>query len=376
MKVALLSGSFPPLHCGIGDYTARLASTLAHDDAQLSVTVVTRAIPDIASDAAAPAKVCALPLRWGIRALPRVIAALRRLRPDLVHMQYPALGYADRPAILLLPLLIRLFCRKPVALTIHEFRERGRSGRIATVLIARTANAILVPDAIEAASLRRAIGRWGPPLVDVGMVSTVPIVAHVDLAAWRSRLGFADTDLVISTFGLIHPRRRIEVLIDAVRELRQRGFPVRLLIIGGEAAYDPLVAQRYAEELRRRTDMAGLGDCIHWLGFVESEAVSALLQLSSLCVLLYPHGASQRNTTLMAALEHGTRVITTNGEATTPELRAHPDIVFLDTATLTAATIAEACLDLERQKLAIAGSSHLQRHLAHHHRIYEQLVST
>ncbi len=40
MRVMLITGSFPPMHCGVGDYTCKLAAALA-ERADLCVTVLT-----------------------------------------------------------------------------------------------------------------------------------------------------------------------------------------------------------------------------------------------------------------------------------------------------------------------------------------------
>ena len=373
-KILMLSGSFPAMHCGIGDYTARLASALAQDAIETDVVILTKATPLLEVNAAAPASVQALPIRWTVRSIPTVLKIIRQVAPDLVHLQYPGLGYLRVPAIALLPLLIRFFCRIPVVVTIHEFRDRRWPWRIITVIIAFTANAVLVPDALEAAYLQHWIPPGGPHVNNVGMISTIPLIIDTDKLHWQKSLGIAPCEYVVATFGLIHPRRRLETIVEAIRQLHQEGVKVRLLIIGGEADYDPQASQAYAEAVRQQIRAYGLDSIVLWVGFADVPNVSALLQLCNVCVLLYPDGASQRNTTLQAALEHGTPVITTAGRATSEWLCSQSGITFLPAYEFSSATLAAALRTIVPRQPHNPSSSALHDHLSYHRAIYDRLL--
>ena len=93
MKLAMVSGSYPPDVCGSGDYTQRLAEAL--EVRGVSVEVIT------GTD-------------WGVKNVPRVQRLIRTLRADLTHIQYPTVGYGRK----LGPQLIGLFERAVV--TPHE----------------------------------------------------------------------------------------------------------------------------------------------------------------------------------------------------------------------------------------------------------------
>src|SRR5260370_10057903 len=105
-----------------------------------------------------------------------------------------------------------------------------------------------------------------------------------------------------------------------------------LVIVGGEADYDAQRAREYTAALKRKIDDLGLSSSVTWLGYVSPAEVSAALQACDVAALLYREGASQRNTTLEAALEHRLPVLTTDGPATPYALRRPPKLYFFPAA--------------------------------------------
>jgi glycosyltransferase involved in cell wall biosynthesis len=228
-------------------------------------------------------------------------------------------GYTRSLGVLFLPLAVRSLARVPVVLTIHERSERRWHGRLATDFMAVTSSRVVVPDPIEAEALRRRLRSFGTRVDVTQMISTIPVNSQADRAAFRAQLGLTPGELLVGTFGLIHPRRRLEDIIDSVVALRGP----RLLIVGGEADYDAQRAREYTAVLERKIDGLGLSGSVRWLGYVSPAEVSAALQACDVAVLLYLEGASERNTTLQAVLEHRRPVVTTDGPATSEIGRAH-----------------------------------------------------
>ena len=373
LKVLMVSGSLPDIRCGIGDYTARLATELARRP-DVSVTILTSRHDRVRPDAAVPAEVVQV-AGWGLGHLVTLVWEIRRRRPDIVHVQYPAVGYGRRLGIVLLPAAVRFFCRAPVVLTIHERRERSQMARLAIDLMALSSNLVVTLDPIEASDLERALARFSPRVVTGTMISTVPIVPNVDREALRKRLGASVDDVVVVTFGLIHPRRRLEDIIDAVHELQSSSTAVSLWIVGSEAEYDPSVARAYGLSLRERARSTGVDRVIQWMDNVDRAEVSAFLQAADVSVFLYPDGASGRNTTLQAAREHGLPVVTTVGIATSDSLRQQPRLLFLRFGEYSTSDLANAIL--QAQHLGVQPPSealNLREHVDFHLGAYQRLL--
>jgi glycosyltransferase involved in cell wall biosynthesis len=382
VKILLVSGSLPAVRCGIGEYTARLASALALVPG-VSVQVLTTSSELVHPEAVAPARVLPPIANWGLLSVIRVAGLIRRLAPDVVHVQYPAVGYARSLGVLALPLAVRWLARVPVVLTIHERSEKRWHGRLATDFMAVTSSRVVFPDPVEAASLRRRLRVLGTRVDVAQMISTIPITRDTDRTAFRARIGLAPGELLVGTFGLIHPRRRLEDLIDGLAALRA-STPSHLLIVGGEAEYDAQRAAEYAAMLKRKISDLGLSGSVTWLGYVSSADVSAALQACDVAALLYREGASERNTTLQAALEHRLPIVTTDGPATSDSLRATANLHFVPAGAYAPADLAQAILSAAASLppplsggvgVGAADSSRLSEQVEWHLSLYRELVA-
>jgi glycosyltransferase involved in cell wall biosynthesis len=119
VRVMLVTGSFPPQRCGVGDYSARLAHGLAAEPG-VEVAVLTGA--DWAADmASVPPGVTVIPAipRWTIRHAARAFREIRRWRADVVHLQHPTQGYRDEGLTALIP-AIAFLAGARVVRTWHE----------------------------------------------------------------------------------------------------------------------------------------------------------------------------------------------------------------------------------------------------------------
>jgi len=73
MKIALITGSYPPETCGIGDYAAQLAGALRQKGFIVEV-------------------ICNMD--WRLRNIRDIVKTVRSVNPDIVHVQYPGVGSA------------------------------------------------------------------------------------------------------------------------------------------------------------------------------------------------------------------------------------------------------------------------------------------
>jgi glycosyltransferase involved in cell wall biosynthesis len=226
----------PDLHVAIGvlcgavggpaTYGQRLVAALA-GCSDIRCTVLTDA-PDAFADARA--SVVPLPmrggidrLRWQYLALGR---ALRRLAPDIYHDTKNAL-----------PLGLRV----PATVTVHDLAYHtvpesfGLAARAflrwATADAVRRAHAVLVPSQATAADL----ARFHP--VHAGKVRVVPHgidpARRPDGAALAEvRMRLALPDRYVLHVGTVQARKNVDLVVDGVRALRQRGLPHRVVLVG------------------------------------------------------------------------------------------------------------------------------------------------
>ena len=80
-------------------------------------------------------------------------------------------------------------------------------------------------------------------------------------------------------------------------------------------------AKRAQDPRDAQIERLGLASIIHRTGYLEDEAVSAYLSAADALALPFADGASYRRGTLMAALQHGSPVVTTTPAVPVPTFR-------------------------------------------------------
>lgn len=214
---------------GPASYGRRLVAELAANDHGIELSVLTDAP---AAFAGLDLRVVPLPgasglgrLHWQYVALPR---ALRRLRPAVYHDTKNALPFG-------------LPC--PAAVTVHDlayhtvpqtFRAASRWFlQLATADAVRRASALIVPSAATASDLRRIHPRSNGRIHVVPHgIDPAPALDTAAAAAVRQRLGLPDA--YVLHVGTLQARKHVELVVQGVRQLRQRGLPHRAVLVGRE----------------------------------------------------------------------------------------------------------------------------------------------
>ncbi|MBL8056681.1 MAG: glycosyltransferase family 4 protein [Anaerolineales bacterium] len=320
MRLGIVTGEFPPLAGGVGDYSQQLAQALAAQD--VDVHVLTDARCAAGGAAAAGYTLHPVVRRWSFPALGQIRSLARALRLDWLNIQYQAAAYGLGAPIHFLPDVAGV----PSIVTFHDLRipylfpKAGRLRPWAVSHLARAARGAVATDAADEAELRRR---------GVGQVTRIPIGSNIapappadyDRAAWRARWGVQPADFLLGYFGFLNHSKGGDTLIRALAALAERKTRVKLILIGGEAgASDPSDAA-FAAQLERLISRHGLEHRILRTGFVAAPEVSAHLLACDALALPYRDGVSLRRGSLMAALAHGCAVISTTPAAPLPELR-------------------------------------------------------
>ncbi len=139
--------------------------------------------------------------------------------------------------------------------------------------------------------------------------STIPLAPVMSQAKlrqeWRRSRGWDDDTLVLGWFGTASAAKQLDWVLAAQKHAQSLGRPVALILIGK------------AGEIAREQN----SPWIQSTGYVEALAVSQILFSIDLLLLPFIDGVSERRTSFMAGLAHGTPVATTIGPNTGPTLR-------------------------------------------------------
>lgn len=310
MRVLLVSGTYPPQSCGVGDYTARLAAEL--HERGLHVAVLTSAGHDRRADSLWP--VLPYVRRWNLAGLAQVRRAAARWSADIVHLQFPSAAYAGTAsaAVALLPAYLRLAVpRVRTVVTLHDFAIGHPLARLRSGPLILAAHAVTVSNQRDLLAIHRSFpAHWTRHVrqVRVGPNILPVTVSRDELHDRRRRLGLEDGAPLIGYFGLISRSKRLELLLDALPTLVAATPQLRCLMLGA------VVDDDYAAELRGRCDRLGIVRRVIWTGRQPAEETSRLLRLCDFAVLPFERGADFRRSSLLACLGHGVPVLTNSDD--------------------------------------------------------------
>ncbi len=338
-RVVMVAGTYRPERCGVAHYVQRLRSAL--DERGVSSLVLTT--KEAARDSK-DQRVKGVVVGWGLPDLPVLARAVRRAKPDVIHVQHAAGAYGFKRAVFFLPPLLRAAgCNAPLVTTVHEYgwwewEPRGVPPRAIEALktwgqrrgtwdredgfLLTGSDVLLTTNTHAEASITERL-----PWLSSRM-HRVPLVANVDTAPVgrdeardeaRSRYGWPPDAEIVAYFGFLHPVKGIENLLKAHKKVLESRPKARLLLIGGaESLALGDEADWYWNELQ--TLAKELGGSVEMTGYVPEEEASRLLSGVDVGVLPFNEGVTLKSGTLLALFAHGLPVVATRPDPPDPEL--------------------------------------------------------
>ena len=359
MNIDLIFPAHPPALDGIGDYTARLAETLAarHEVRFLTAQSDPDPIPGVTS-------LSAFALSPRHRTFDIVDAASAR-QPDAVVLQYNPFSYGRWGFNLHLPVALRRLKEAcpdtTVVVMVHEpfvpvenlsFAVMTVWQRLQLWRLGRTADVV----AFSIMPWTQRFESWFPSarVLHLPVGSNMPNV-ELPREEARRRLGLDDDPFVIGVFGSAHESRLLPFIRRATSAVDAQKPDVRVLYVGPDG--DDV--QRVLDE---RTSILDAGP-------LPADEVSRHLSACDLYLAPFDRGVSTRRGSFMVGLQHGIATISTHGSHTDPMLhRANEDAFVLapDDAPEAFARHAMrlAASDRERHRLARTGADYFEKHFA------------
>jgi glycosyltransferase involved in cell wall biosynthesis len=363
MKIGLVTGEYPPMEGGVGDFTHELARALT--ELQHEVHVITRTgcgtsratssdstseindaeIPQADKKGEGPVVHAIIP-RWDWRSSLSVMRLVRSLQLEILNIQYQAAAYDLHPAINFYPFSIPLTNRwqsrvealnprrrKPerikglsdsptFVVTFHDlkvpylFPKAGDLRDRVVTFLARRADAAITTNLLDELTLSaRSVGQV--ERIPIGSNITPVLPGGYDRDAWRAKWQVKPQDFLLGHFGFFNARKGIETLVRSLAYLEPS---YHLLFIGGTVGSSDATNKAYVERIEALTTQLRLTDRVHYTGYAPETEVSAAFSALDLCVLPYLDGASFHHGTLMAALTHGQPIVSTLPRVRVPEL--------------------------------------------------------
>jgi glycosyltransferase involved in cell wall biosynthesis len=276
LRVCLLVGNNNIRHCGVKDYTYRLAEALAEHG--------------IEAELHAPAD-------WKVGSFLELRRRLRFGRFDVLHVQYPAIGFRYS----LLPHLAGLSGIAPATcVTLHEYSRLPSLQRLSTHLFRLSSRTMLFTTDEERQSFMGGTSKGRRSFQVIPIASNVPEAPPADR-----------TEPTVLYFGQIRPEKGIEAFLALASLSVTSAATIRFQIVG---AYLPR-HEEYLRGLRRNAP-----ENVEWIVGADLNEVARRMSSAMAAYLPFPDGASYRRGSMIGALVNGLPVISSCSKATPDEL--------------------------------------------------------
>jgi glycosyltransferase involved in cell wall biosynthesis len=298
MRVLLVAGTFPPAHCGVGDYAEKLAIALAKQPGITIGVLTTRQTNTSRADGVV---ILNKALAWRLGELFALIQSIRAWRPDVLHIQYPSQGFFER----VLPHLLPIFCRLLQIKVVQTWHEPYRLRRFPQLFLnLLSANGLIFVRSnylnLLPRSFRAIVKRFRFSVIP--NASSLPLCKLSTREVADLRLGYlkGKTRLIVF-FGFLYPSKGVEQLFEIANPLTDR------LVFAG-----PVVDPAYQAQLKALASLVGWEEGVQFAGFLPPEVAANLLAAADAVLLPFLTGGGEWNTSIHAAQSQGTLVITTS----------------------------------------------------------------
>ncbi|ARV60970.1 hypothetical protein BZZ01_22205 [Nostocales cyanobacterium HT-58-2] len=149
-------------------------------------------------------------------------------------------------------------------------------------------------------------------LQEIGNVSVIPHGAVTntvldrkdDGSEFKKRFGISDNSFLISTFGFVNILKRVPIILDAIKILIDKGYPIQFFI-GGDLIEPSLKIEEKIESL-------GLSKNVIISGYLSDEDFERCMQMSDVVLNLRYPSLGESSGALMKAFTYGKACIVSN----------------------------------------------------------------
>lgn len=290
MSITLITGSYPPDICGVGDYSFCVMNNTNRHKWNLFYTT-----------------------HWRIKFIKSIINGINKTNPQTIILQYPTEGYGWSLIPQLLSIYYSLFTKKEFIVTLHEFANRTTKAKLATLLFFFS-NKIIFTSSFEKEAALKFFPKLNSKMRVINIISNIN--SPSTMKSWDER----NLDLVY--FGHLRPNKGLEDFFYIAEKLK--AAPISIGIIGQVLNQ----YERYFEEIRSRFSNLKISFFLN----KESNEVTEILNNSKICFLPFPDGLSERRGSFLAAISCGAYVVSYNGPYITSSLKQIANIVDINSA--------------------------------------------
>jgi glycosyltransferase involved in cell wall biosynthesis len=223
----------------------------------------------------------------GEESISKLITTLIGQRADLYHIQFEYRGFGGfgRSLLLLVALSFALGLRRPVVITLHGVLTRtsleGRPYKdlaflayfVSVKLAAILSDAIIVPSELMRDTLRQIYGVTNTTVIPLGTDEPKLVNSGKHSASY------------IVSYGFVRPHKGIDLLIEAIAQVREFHSEIKLTIAGGLARQEEAP---YLNYLKEKVEDYGIAPNVEFIDRSLSEEEKSRL-LSETIALVLPY---------------------------------------------------------------------------------------
>lgn len=305
MRIGIVTGEYPPMQGGVGAYSAILAEAFYESGHRIAIFSRSE------TSSSNPAITITTTPNWHPRSLHAIRRWIQAEQLDLVNLQFQTAAFDMSPWIHFLPNVLPV----PTITTFHDLRFPylfPKAGPLRDWIVRHLAHASRGAIATNPEDDVR-LSKWVTcEMIPIGSNIRAPQPASETIEKQRIDWGVSSNQYVVGYFGLMNHSKGLDILLASMRNILDSGISARLQIIGGGlGSSDPSNAE-FMREFTTQIHSLGLESAIQATGYLEDDdAVARGLSACDVLALPFADGASFRRGSLMAALQYGCPVITT-----------------------------------------------------------------
>ncbi|MCR3757947.1 glycosyltransferase [Clostridium felsineum] len=302
MKVCMITGALPPLKCGVGDYSDILCDYL-NKNPNIELNVITSSNIHSSFNY----NIYNLINKWSISELTKVLKIVKKLNPDIVHIQYPTLSYKRNIMINMLPYFLHK--RYKVIVTLHEYSDSSILGKVRSEVGILFSHFLIVVDDRYNVDLRRKKIFSKKPIKKICIGSNIPKSkkTYSELLKLRNKLLLKNKKMIVGYFGFINDKKGLENIVLALKLLKDNGYKEFQFNIIGELYTN----NKYHNKIVNMINDLGLNKEVIITGYLEKQLVGDYVKVCDVIVLPFTDGLSSKNGSFLCALQEEKNIITT-----------------------------------------------------------------
>jgi glycosyltransferase involved in cell wall biosynthesis len=305
LKVAIFCPNYPPSaeEGGISHYVRCLAHNLSNAGDNIFI-IAGKEYCGSGEDGRI--RVLRFPVKWNYRAVRQIFDQLRANNIEIINLQYSPVLYPEQ-----FKLAWNYLTRNFVStISFHTLWGGSKLNYLFAFNLLYTTNGVIATNSEVIYLLKKYFPFFLKKSHHIPIASNIKSTKPQKNQQKKidAKFSIKPDEVILAYFGMAYPGKGMRLLFETAKILMCKyNLNFKLLVIGGGISDVP----EYVEEKKSLARALGIYNRVIFTGRIASNEVSELLNASSVVLLPFTSGVSDRRGSLMAALSHKKAIVTT-----------------------------------------------------------------